>query len=414
MIYLPEIVTAQSTLARKGVLDLRQWDFTKHGTVNLSGEWEFYMSEFVSAEEFKNNSKPPQDYIDFPSTWNDVTKSLNPGEGYATYRLIVLIKAPKALDIELPHFYSSYSFWINSKLIAKNGKVGTSAASSQPYWLPQTIGYTAESDTLEMVFHASNFHHAKGGVREPLRISQSNVLIFKHQVAITSNVVLFASLSITAIILIFIFFFVKGESSVLYFSALCLTWGVRSVFSNLYLANHYIQDLPWEFSVKIEYISLYMVMIWAILFVSSLFKNEVNNVFKYFLCACNIIFIVLTIFSDASLYTQFLPVYLSFCGVLLVYIVYVLIRAFVYEREGIWLMVSCLFLGVIIFSYDIIAYEGMATFNPIIINLGYLVMFMLMATSLLYQLGFLKKTSGHSNMLTYEDLYGTTTKDAKR
>jgi hypothetical protein len=70
-------------------------------------------------------------------------------------------------------------------------------------------------------------------------------------------------------------------------------------------------------------------------------------------------------------------------------------------------MVSSLFLGVILFSYDLVSYEGFATFNPVILNIGYFGMFVLMGLCLLYQLGLLKRTSTQSNVLTYEDLYGT-------
>jgi 7TM protein involved in diverse intracellular signaling len=412
LIYLPEVITAQSILARKGTLDLRQVDFAENGPVNLSGEWDFFMSELVPPDKFIR-SETTQDYVDFPSTWNEESKSLNPGEGFATYHLKVLVKSPKTFSLELPHFYSNYKLWINSNPIASNGIVGTSAKNSKPQWLPQTITFNADKDTLDFVIQASNFFHAKGGVREQLRLGTTDDLLFKHEIAVNSNLALCGSLLLTGVVFLFMYFFVKRQSSILYFSALCFTWGLRSIFSNLYVFTSYFPEFPWELSVKIEYITLYLVMICAILFVASLFKNEVNSLFKYFLCICNTIFILLTVFSDASFYTQFLPVYLSFCGVLILYVTYVLIRAFVYEREGVWLMVGCLFLGVILFSYDIIAYEGFAAFNPVIINFGYLTMFALMGICLLYQLGFLKKSSSHRNILTYEDLYGAP-KEIKR
>jgi hypothetical protein len=92
---------------------------------------------------------------------------------------------------------------------------------------------------------------------------------------------------------------------------------------------------------------------------------------------------------------------------LLIYVIYVLIHAVVYERPGVWLIVGCIMIGVTIFAYDLIAYEGVATFNPILINIGYLAMFFLMALCLSYQYGFLKRGSKNRDILTYDDLYGT-------
>jgi hypothetical protein len=407
LLCLPEILLAQNRPARQGLLDLTEWDFFERGPANLTGEWEFYMSELVAPSEFSSQTRPPKDYVDFPTTWNEHSKAPRPGDGYATYRLKAVVNAPRTLALELPHFYSNYSLWINSKLIASNGTVGTTEKNSVPQWLPQTVPFRVDTDTLDIVIQASNFHHAKGGVREPILLGDTQELIFKREVAVISNLVLFGCLILIALSLIFIFLFSKKETSLLYGAALCLTWGLRSVFSNRYIANSYFPDFPWELCVKIEYITLYLMMIWAILFLSSIFKNEVNVAFKYLFCVFNSIFIGLTLFFNASLYTQFLPVYLSFCVVLLVYIIYILIRALVYEREGVWFMIGCLFLGVILFSYDIFSYQVLATLNPIIINLGYLTMFILMATCLLYQLGFMKKSAHAGNMLTYEDLYGT-------
>jgi hypothetical protein len=404
---------AQAVYARKGVIDLKTWNFQKQGTVNLIGEWEFYMRELVPPSEFKEQTKPPQDYIDFPGTWNELNKGLRPGDGYATYRVKVLIASPDIYALELPHFYSSYKLWINSALIASNGKVGISEKSSQPQWLPQTVSFTAKKDTLDIVIQVSNFHHAKGGIREPIFLGTPEGLNFKRQVAVSSNLVMAITLFTISLIFIFIFLFSKSDNSILYFGALCITWAIRSMFSNKYVFNSFFPLFPWETGVKIEYITLYLTMIWAILFLASLFQNDVNTVFKYLLIACNIIFITITMVFKASLYTQFLPVYLSFCGFLLIYIIYILIRALVYERQGVWLMITCVFLGVLLFSYDLIAYEGFANFNPIIINFGYFLMFMLMALSLLYQLGVLKQSSNQANILTYEDLYGTP-KESKR
>ena len=404
---LPEMLLAQAGSAHKGVLVLHGWDFYEQGPANLAGEWEFYMSELITPAEFAAQVRPPQDYIDFPSTWNEHSKSLRPGQGYATYRLKAVVNSPRTFALELPHLYSNYNLWINAKLIATNGTVGTSEKTSIPQWLPQTVSFKAERDTLDIVLQASNFHHAKGGIREPILLGDKQALLFKRQIAVISNIALFGALILIALCFVFVFLFSKNEASTLYAAALTLTWGLRSVFSNRYIANSFFPDFPWELCLKIEYLTLYLMMIWAILFLASIFKNDVNAAFKYLFCGFNGVFIGLTLFFKASFYTQFLPVYLSFCVALLVYIIYVLIRALVYEREGVWFMISCLFLGVILFSYDIFSYQVLATFNPIIINLGYLAMFILMAAGIMYQLGFMKKSANAGNMLTYEDLYGT-------
>lgn len=405
LISLPEIVAAQH-YARKGLLDLRSLDF--EGTsINLNGEWEVYMSELIEPAAFNNGPKAPKEYFDFPFLWNEFSKARKPGEGYATYHLKVLVNSPLKFAIEVPHFYSNYDFYINTQRVAFNGKVGISEKNSQPQWLPQTIDYNAITDTLNIVIQASNFHHAKGGVKKSIVFGDSEILHFKKKIAVASNIAMVASLALMTLAFIILYFFSKNKLSLLYFAGLCFTWCIRSMFSNQYIIISWFPWFPWELGVKIEYITLYAMMILAILFLGNIFKDDVSISFKFLFSICNGIFIFLTLLFKASFYTQFLPVYLSFCAMLLIYVIYVLLRALVYEREGAWLIISCVFLGVIIFSYDLIAYQGFATFNPIIINVGYLVMFLLMALCLLYHTGYLKRSANQSNMLTYEDLYGS-------
>jgi hypothetical protein len=406
IVIFSSICCAQSLFARRGLMDLRKFDFSQQGNVILSGEWEMYMSQLISPAQFANNVNGPRDYVNFPSTWNENSKSLRPGNGYATYHLIMLVR-PQHLAFEIPHFYSNYNFWINDQVVANNGHVAATEQESAPQWLPQTVYYTAVKDTLHLVIQISNFHHAKGGLRENIILGTPAKLKLKRQVNVASNVFLFCWLSVVSLLFIFVFVFVKKETSSLYFAGLCFTWALRSMFSNLYVATSLIPELPWELCVKIEYIALYLTMIWAIFFLASIFPQDVNRMFKFFFAGFNLIFIGFTLFTSAAVYTQFLPVYLSFCLILLLYVIYVLIHAVVYERHGVWLIVSCIVLGVVIFAYDLIAYEGFASFNGVIIYVGYLVMFTLMGLCLAYQLELLKRGKRNRDMLTYEDLYGS-------
>jgi hypothetical protein len=55
-------------VASKGVLDLSGWDFDKHGSLDLFGEWEFYPEQFLSRSDFPRQEVQ---YIKVPSLWND-------------------------------------------------------------------------------------------------------------------------------------------------------------------------------------------------------------------------------------------------------------------------------------------------------------------------------------------------------
>ena len=398
----------QTDFARKGLLIVKNSDLDK-GTISLKGEWEFYMSELKSPNDFNapKNDSITIDYIDFPSTWNHLSKSLNPGEGFATYRLLVVFESPRKVAISLPDIYSSYFLWANAALVTSNGVVGTTKETSKPQWRPHTVYLEEETDSLNLVLQISNFSHANGGIREMIYLGTHDRMQFKRKIATISNLTLSGCLATLAVLFLLLYAFAMNrDSSAIYFMALCLNWAIRTLFSNDYLFNYYFPEFPWEICAKIEYITLYLMMIWAILFIGSVFRNDVSFSFKVLFSVCNGIFVLLTLFFKASVFTQFLPIYLSFAGLLMIYIMYILIRAVLHERSGTWLMVSSIFLGVIIFSYNIISYEVQTPFNPIIINSGYLVMFLLISIVLLMNLGYLKRKTNQGGILTYDELYG--------
>ncbi len=100
----------------------------------------------------------------------------------------------------------------------------------------------------------------------------------------------------------------------IYFSLLCITWAVRSIFSNDYLVTQVYPGLDWNVLVRVEYLTLYLTMMWAILFLCGLFKNEGNRVMKYLLVAFNCGFAIYTLLVDPIEFTKLLPLYLISAG----------------------------------------------------------------------------------------------------
>jgi hypothetical protein len=315
------VFSSAQTKVQQGVVDLKQWNFDAKGAIKLDGEWEIYMSELIEPRQFANRSASAKDFATFPDTWNARSKSHQPGRGFATYHLRIYISAPQQLALDLPHFYSNFTLWINNEKIASNGIVGKTAETSKPQWLPQIVTFQAASDTLDLVIHASNFHHAMGGVRSSIVLSQPPKLLLKREVALGSTAILCGALIIIAFTFVAIYFF-QQENSALCFASLSLAWALREAFSNAYIVTAAYPDFPWELTVKIEYSMLYLTMIFAIFFVGEIFRGDVNMIFKYLFATCNGIFLLFTLFVDASFFTQFLPVYLSFAVVLLIYMVY--------------------------------------------------------------------------------------------
>lgn len=321
---------------------------------------------------------------------------------------MVLLKDdhPKDLALALPQMYSSYSLWANGQLIAQNGTVAKTAATSTPQWKPQTVLVDVTGDSLRLVLQIANFHHAKGGIKEPIYLGLASKMLFKRQVAALSTMAETVVLFLVSLFFFFIYFTGAHKKKVtLYFALLCLTWSVRALFSNLYLGISYFPDFDWTLMVRIEYITLYLTMIWAILFLSQIFEFEANIFFKYALVFCNLIFTVFTLFSAPLSFTQWLNFYLLASAVLLLYGGFTVVRAWVNERVGSGLLTISIILGLNIFAYDIFVYEGFSSYDPVIFSLGYISIFMLMSWALSMHLGLVKSKPSPTTRLTYDDLY---------
>jgi len=382
-------------LAERGVLDLRTWNFNEQ-KVALSGYWNYFENKLVSDSIQKTGN-----LSQFPQLWNEDVQ-------YATYQLSILLP-PNAqnLSLEIPQLYCSYQLFVNGKPLAVNGKPGTSRETTIPQWLPQTVSFEHQGDTLSILLHVANFYHNKGGSKDPIYLGSREVIQQHRSIVINSK----KAEAIILMLLGFSFFaiyYIREERKKItfYFSLLCFSWAIRAILPDNYLLTTYFPDFNWSVLVKIEYITLYSTMIWSILFLSRLFPKESINIVKYILVGLNCLFIVVTAVFAPIVFTQWLTVYLAVAGILIFFASIIVIRALIHERTGVWFLVTCLFLGIVLFSYDIFVYEGFFKLpNPIFFSIGYITIFGILGISLLYHLNIFK-SDGASGTLTYEDLYG--------
>jgi 7TM diverse intracellular signalling len=388
-------------ISKKGVLDATTWNFNER-QLALNGEWFLFEDQLIGPHDSIGKSI----VVNFPKTWNEIKGTRN-GTGFATYQLSVLVPTEiKSFALEIPQIYSAYNLWINGEPIASNGKVGVSEAGTLPQWKPQTVLLQSNGAILDITLQVANFHHNKGGSKDPIYLGTAEMLQQKRSLSVWSNMAEALLLSLMGLGFLFIYWGTDKKRITAYFALLCLTWAVRSVFSNLYLFISLVPDFSWNVMIRIEYVTLFLSLIWAMLFTYRLFPNESSNALKYLLVGINILYILFALFTKPLQFTQYLPVYLFTCGFVLLYCVVIVVRAWVNERIGVLFLIISLLLGVALFAYDLFAYEGLFIYNSVFFSIGYLFVFMLMAPALLLHLKIITSKAKPSNILTYKDLYG--------
>ena len=391
---------AATPVVQQGFIDVRTSDIDQN-RISLRGSWFYFENQLLSPQEVIH---APKTFLEFPKAWNETRVN---GLGYGTYAIYIL--APKeinSLALELPQIYSSYQLWVNGQSMASNGKVGKTAEETVPQWMPQTVSFENSGDTIQVVLQIANFHHHLGGSKDPIYLGSSELLQGHRHLSVTANLAESALLALLAIGFLITYFTLSTRKKVImYFALLCLTWSVRVGFSNLYIFISFIPDFDWHSMVRIEYATLFLTMIWSILFLSRVFVKEENKIFRYFLVGCNCIFIAFTLIAAPTSFTRWITVYLTFCAILLVYSAVIVLRAWINQRTGSTYLTISILLGLLVFSYDVYAYEGFSTYNPIIFSAGYMTIFSLMGIVLLKHLNIIKSSRQSISILTYKDLY---------
>jgi hypothetical protein len=391
----------QEMRVENGILDARTFDFTNQ-RLSLSGSWMWFDNELLSPEEV---SKTRGITSPFPKIWNEA-RSSGKGVGYATYALKIIVPPLQdELAIDIPQVYSSYSLWVNGAIVAENGKVAMLEDQSKPQWLPQSASFAAKGDTLLLVFQIANFHHHKGGLKDPIYLSSKKVIEKKQSLNNFGYWIQFGSLFSIAFGFVIVYFLYGRKKIIIYFSLLCFSWAVRTLFSNQYLSIQLLPDFDWFLMVRIEYLMLFSTMIWAILYLGRLFPKEGNLVVKYILVTANSLFIGFTILTPPIIFTHWLNAYLFVSAILLIFGAYMVLKALVNEQVGSGLLTFSTLLSLLLFSYDIFTYEGLFTYNGILFSSGYVLLFSLMGFALLLQLKIIKSKTRQTTILTYADLY---------
>ena len=382
-----------------GMIDGRTWDFTNK-KFPLSGYWAFYENKLLDPDSL-TNKESVQQY--FPKLFNEFRGN---GQGCATYALTLIVPdSIRNFYFEIPQLYNSYTFWINGKEVARCGKAGETKETTTPQWRFRTISYDASNDTLHLVLQIANFHHYKGGAKDPIYIGTPERINHHSSWAFGTNIAEVIFLFLEAAVFVVLYLQERSKKVVLFFACLCLTWSVRAAFSNLYPITSFYPDFNWNILVKIEYITLFSAMVWSVFFINHLFRNITNQIVTYVLVGINIFFIVFTLLTDPLIFTRWISVYLAVAGITVAYCAVIVIKALVYGQTGAWFLMISLLCAGFVFGYDIIAYGSAAGYNLVFLHIGYIAIFMSVTIALLLHLGIVESKYSNTEILTYNDMF---------
>lgn len=274
-------------------------DVFEREAVGLNGDWEMYWGQLLKPGDIATATDLSPIYSRLPQLWNGATdhEEMKLGKGAATYRLrIIFDEQPPMLALSLPDFYTSYKLWVNGEPLAHNGKVGKGKASSKPHWQPQVVPISIQGKEMEIVLQMANFHHRFGGLGEPIVLGKSKMII--DQQALISNLswVIFGCLVMCGLFLLGLYAFGQGDKATLFFAAFCLAHSYRMIGAEHYVLHQAIPGLPFWFTAKLEYISLYLSIsfFWEYgrQILPDVLSHKANRFVRWLLYGCTLIVVV--------------------------------------------------------------------------------------------------------------------------
>jgi len=318
-----------------GRLDLEGWDFSKSGRLMITGEWEFYWQELIFPGHFQTATNPS--FVLVPDNWTsyEFNEQLLPPEGYATYRLIVhLPDQTRTYGMFIEGEGTAYNLWVDGKLVAQNGKVGTSQQEMIPQSKPQVVFFQSNGDTTELVMQISNWQHRKAGFRNEILLGTSSQIHELQRNDWAQDTFIMGIYLVMGLYHLLIFFFRPTSKSPLFFGIWCFFNLIRTGLLHQKLFIFLFPGMSWEFALHLEYLTFYFSTSIYGIFLQSLYPEDIHRWALRLVVALAVAF-SLFMFSVSTLTLSYTTtIYQIILLIELVYFVYFLGRILVRKRDG--------------------------------------------------------------------------------
>lgn len=381
---LPSSLFAQNPVASRGLIDLRKADLEKE-SIPLHGEWGILWKKLVNPSD---TGMQPQDYVNFPRLWNQT--SVNgfdlSATGYATYFLTVLLpEHNNKLALQVPDTYTSYRLFVNGKLFCNSGSPDSSEEAHIPKWLEKTIEITEPGDTLRLLLQITNFEHSKGGPYKEIVIGDKETLFLSSEKDAAFDLVLTGCMIMGGLFFFGLYIFGKHDKSILYFALFFLSYSYRIAGSHTYVLHSIFPDLPWWLTVHLEYLSLFISVVFFIQYTRYLYPEDSNKLIGQIITwLCLGLSIIVLIFPPA-IFTLLINPFLLVMFVVISYAFYVYIKAMKNHRLGASYALMSTGVVFIVFIVINLEYFGLVTAPKGMLFFAYVSFFFLQSLILSYR-----------------------------
>jgi len=289
----PRYSGKKQPIAKNGELDLRGWNFTQDGPIDLIGEWEFYWKQlYDGTEQGLGTTIKPDAMFPVPRNWKNFKMrdgTSVEGRGYATYRLRVLMPSnernkslEEGLRVYLTAVGTAYSLQVlnsqRSPLSSRiqGGVVGKDAFQSKGLLRPDST-LTQWSSEWVVILQVSNFEYRYGGALNAPRIHWEKPLLRALNQHDWINFLSFGVLLMMGLYHLALYFMRPKDRFALWFSLFCFEILIYGFFSYNYPARIWPDHDGGSFYLKTRTFILYLSTPTFLLFLQAFFPRSVRG-----------------------------------------------------------------------------------------------------------------------------------------
>ena len=266
----PQYSGRPAPVAVQGVLDLRSWDFTRDGPVQLNGAWEFYWKKF--SRDIRTGDTPG--HIS-PGAWNGfrVGGSAIGALGFGTYRLRVLLPDALPALVVKSGGYDSAVRLTHGGAMHEIGRPGRTRATTRPVYRQELLDFTPTTASVEFLAEVSNFFHKSGGMLVPPMIGKAEDMRAARTRTESWQAMLAATFLIFGVYHVLLHL-IRRNPATLYFGLYCLLFCVRTMQTGDEIVHIWLPDLDLRIDLALEYLGMFLLVPCAVLCVGALFPGE--------------------------------------------------------------------------------------------------------------------------------------------
>lgn len=359
IVFTVTVTASAAPTAVDGVLDLRRWDFATNGAVALNGQWEFYWYDLRPPTEAPENGGEVR-LIDVPGSWVGYATEdgIAGADGFATYRLRLLVSGDEDLALYIPSAQTTYELWINGILKASVGVVSSTPDQGVPAYRLTASRMPKGVEIVDIVLRVSNYHFREGGLTRSIYVDEADRVMLSVQRGFTVGAVLFGASVIIGIYHVCLYLWQRDRRSYLYLAILAIAIALRTLVTSSQLVQVWPPNMSWTVQIKLEYLTSYAVPATFVCFTRRLFPLEVSQLVRNIWLVIAGVGGVITLVTPPRISSQFIPFAMLLAALLIAYLGGTMTLAAVRRREGALLLLGGAVIFLLFSGLSLMYYRG--------------------------------------------------------